>query len=379
MTYADLDRIKADMASQAAEATQATPRFVREGFDHISPKSAAWLRKGIIPARGFGFLVGASQARKSFLAIDWSLRIGRGRSVIGQPGPRRSVIYVASEGASGVRNRVTAWRQANPGPSCTFDLIAEAPNLMLAADIDLLLAELGAAVVEHGAKGDVLGLIVIDTLAASMPGGDENSGKDMSALLSNVQRIGAATDAFVLVVAHTGKDEARGLRGWSGQFAGADTVIMLSREKGAALTFGEIDKQKDGEAGRRFAFGADEVVIGEDEDGAAITSLILTYEDAESAKQGRTKRDIPARLTFILDVARSLIEAGHFEAVVGVPDMPAGVKALPRAALKSELMKRGYADADENYGNVKRRLNRQIEDLVQRGLIRATETQLWLL
>lgn len=296
---------------------------------------------------------------------------------MGLQGPERGVVYVASEGANGVRKRVAAWRQERPGPSSMFDLISDAPNLMAEQDLDELLAALRQAQDDFASMGCQLGMVVIDTLAASMPGGDENSGKDMSALLANVHRIGLELDAFVLIVAHTGKDESRGLRGWSGQFAGADTVITLAREKGADLTTGEVEKQKDGEAGRRFAFSAEEVQIGIDEDGDPITSLVLTYDD--NATPARRGRDISPKLSFVLDVMRSLIEAGHFENVSGVPDVPRGVKALARAKLKEELMRRGFADVDERPTSVKRKLNRQIEALVERKLIRATETQLWML
>ena len=48
----------------------------------------------------------------------------------------------------------------------------------------------------------------------------------MSDVIARVQRLGAALNILVLV-AHFGKDEGRGIRGWSGQTGAADLILTV--------------------------------------------------------------------------------------------------------------------------------------------------------
>src|SRR5690606_33462236 len=75
-------------------------------------------------------------------------------------------------------------------------------------------------------------LVIFDTLARHMIGGDENSTQDMGLIVQAADRIRTATGAAVMYVHHTNKggELERGsiaLRG------GADTMILLKNEDGA--------------------------------------------------------------------------------------------------------------------------------------------------
>jgi len=126
--------------------------------------------------------------------------------------------------------------------------------------------------------GGVPSIIVIDTLAQSMMGGNENSGEDMGKVLGHCLRIHNATDALVLLIHHSGKDAAKGARGWSGLRAASDAEIEVLRdgkEHVATLT-----KLKGGEDGIEFPFHLTSVVIGQDEDQDDITSCIVSADDS---------------------------------------------------------------------------------------------------
>ena len=60
-----------------------------------------------------------------------------------------------------------------------------------------------------------LRLIVIDTLARAIAGGDENKSESMGQLVVHADAIRKETGAHVLFVHHSGKDQARGARGHS--------------------------------------------------------------------------------------------------------------------------------------------------------------------
>ena len=91
------------------------------------------------------------------------------------------------------------------------------------ADADLLLKRI--------AELPTLSLIVVDTLSRAMSGGNENSPEDMGKFVTNCDRIRIASGAHLMVIHHTGKDDAKGARGHSLLRAAADTEIEVSREQ----------------------------------------------------------------------------------------------------------------------------------------------------
>ena len=70
-------------------------------------------------------------------------------------------------------------------------------------------------------------IVVEQPLARAMAGGNENAPDDMGKLLNNVEALRQGTDAFVLLIHHTGKDETKGARHSSLKGA-ADTILLLS-------------------------------------------------------------------------------------------------------------------------------------------------------
>lgn len=324
-----------------------TKRFTVEQYDELEPSSAEWLVKNLLPASGVGFLVGPSMSRKSFLALEWSLRLAGGDAILDHRAAKAGVVYVASEGASGVRKRVAAWRKHRDQADRrvrAFDLIGQAPDLTSRAEIEDLVQVIqdAAHVMTVSGRAKRLGLVVIDTLAASMPGADENSGADMSAVLSNLQWLGQETDTFVLIVAHTGKDEGRGLRGWSGQFAAADVVFSITRDEESGLSQGVIKKQKDGEDGEKFAFRLEGVPLGYDADGDEIGSAVVVYEPVPDGPAARTRKPT-AHSQKVMSAFARLLDEGCDHPAPNAPGVKPGTRAVTMADLKAKAFDLGLA------------------------------------
>jgi hypothetical protein len=156
--------------------------------------------------------------------------------------------------------------------------IADAPNLMEKADA---LAVAKAIVAAGGAD-----LVVLDTFAQIMPGGNENSGEDVGRVLAHCRGIHRATGgAMVLPVHHSGKDASRGARGWSGIKAAMDVELEVVRvEERRSIT---VTKIKDGPGeGKEYAFRLNTVVLGLDEDGDEITSCVVEHTEGAGAARG---------------------------------------------------------------------------------------------
>ena len=262
-------------------------KFTLEDFDTLQPGHLHWRVKGLWPAVGVCFVGGPSMSGKSFWTLDALAKVCRGEPVLGRKSIASGVVYIASEGAHGVRNRIAGLRSKIGVLESAFKFIGQAPDLGDAEDVEDLKATLLLAKTDLEAKGHGLGVIAVDTLSASIPGADENSAKDMSPVLAALQTMAAELGALVVVIAHTGKDETRGLRGWSGLLANADGLIMLDTPDGG-VRVGSVVKVKDGESGDRFAFSLAVVEIGIDADGDPITTC--TIEDADAPDRPKAGR-----------------------------------------------------------------------------------------
>jgi hypothetical protein len=229
-----------------------------------------WLIDEIIPKAEFGILFGATGTFKSFIAIDMGICIATGRPWNGREVKKGKVIYVCAEGSGNfkLRLRAIARHYDLDLSKVDFHVIEAAPSLLIKEDI----TELLRALKPYGACA----MIFIDTWAQTTPGGDENSGKDMSRALGNIRLISKATKAIVMAVHHAGKDLTRGARGWSGLKAAADVELELiaAGKLSSSLT---VSKQKDGETGLTWLVQMQRVELDPFND-KPLSSLIVTYE-----------------------------------------------------------------------------------------------------
>jgi hypothetical protein len=235
-TRADLERLVEDI-----RANQEPPK--RERFKLYTPAELAalppptWLVDSHILEHSFAVVYGQSGGGKSFTVLDMALCIATGRpwaDNVVQQGP---VIYMSAEGASGLNERIKAWVVYNgwTGELTDINFVMEAPNLMDGNTVSQFIN-----VIRSLPTPPVL--VVLDTLARCVVGGDENSARDMGMAIAGADRIRLETGATVVLVHHTGKnsDSERG----SGALRGAaDTMILLKPEQGQITL--SCEKQKD--------------------------------------------------------------------------------------------------------------------------------------
>jgi hypothetical protein len=92
--------------------------------------------------------------------------------------------------------------------------------------------------------------------------------------LSHCKVLRRKTKATVLLVAHTGKNADRGMRGWSGVKGALDAEITV--ERSGDYRSATITKLKDGEGeGSEFAFTLETVHLGTTHKGRDITSCVV--------------------------------------------------------------------------------------------------------
>jgi len=154
----------------------------------------AWLIKDHLAIGELTCLYGKGDTYKSFVALDWSCHLAL-HGVL--------VIYIVSEGASGVRARIAAWRKQH-------GVEHELPNLrLMPSNISLHSAEdvetfIDAMTEQLGGRKP--GLVVVDTLARNFVGGNESSPQDMGMFVEGVEAVRREFETAVLVIHHTTKD-----------------------------------------------------------------------------------------------------------------------------------------------------------------------------
>ena len=224
-----------------------------------------WRVKGLFPEHGLGSIYGPSGSGKSFLALDLMASIACGITFYGHKTTQCPVVYVALEGTGGIAKRVEAYE--------THHKIKLPPTFRIVTDMLSLFSSEAAvfaeAVIEAGLNK---GVIVIDTLAQSAPGSDENSSAHMGMIISNAQLLQRMTNGLVVLIHHTGKDASRGARGHSSLYAALDAALEVKRTQGGLEWLS--DKVKDGESGNATSFRLERVVLGKDEDGDEISSCV---------------------------------------------------------------------------------------------------------
>lgn len=259
------------------DATEQAEAVARQRNERYMPQPAASLEalppqpsriKGVLPAVGVASIYGASGSGKSFLGVAFAAAIGEGSLIFGHIAKPAPVLYVGLEGESGYRGRVLAWqrhhgRAMHPAVAFLFQPV----RLTDAGDVAAL-----AAACPQGC------VIFIDTLNRAAPGMEENSSKDMGAVIEGAKNLQRLVGGLVVLIAHTGKDSAKGLRGHSSLFAALDAAILVSRE--GDVRSWKVDKAKDGRDGQEHRFRLNVVEIGTDEDGETETSCVVAFDSS---------------------------------------------------------------------------------------------------
>lgn len=330
------------------------------------------LVRGTLVEGGMSVVYGDSNVGKSFWAIDMCLCVATGQPWNNRPVIPGAVVYVAMEGGATLQNRIIAWKKENPfKPDTPFAVIPASVNMFDSEDEP---ARLLATIRQYERDiGQPVRLIVLDTLARAMAGGNENAGEDMGRMIANSDALRADTGAHVMLVHHTGKDTSRGARGHSSLRAATDTEIELSRADGSDFVNVSMEKQRDLEGGQEYSFTLNVVELGKDRYGVDVTSCTVIHH-GEASKDPRMK--LSARQRDIYDcIVDMLVDRGEQKIVKA--GMPA-VNTITLDVVEIELEKRGLLSSDNSRSN-RSTLNRIKRELEKAGLIGQYDGLMWLI
>jgi KaiC/GvpD/RAD55 family RecA-like ATPase len=313
----------------------------------LRPSRANWLLKPHLPSGAMVLMYGAEGTFKSFLALDWALRVARNGE---------AVVFLHAEGR-GLWKRLRAWASHHCPRQPWVDTLNGLPFLAverpLNLSVDSVLHDLTAAVDGTGRRP---ALVVVDTISRNSDGRVERSNEDANVYLNRLdQGIRASYGASVVLVHHIGhaaRDRARGPFTLTGS---TDCNFRLERPDLARRTVNVISgRMKDCEPPEPFELEAEVVTLDEaDEDGQPETSLVLRATGTPPAAMRQEPKGRSQQL--LLGALRERVRANGCEMVSSLELLAMGKahglsrKRLPEA--RNALARDGWLT--ETVGGVK--------------------------
>ena len=264
----------------APESVDRQFRFLTPDEIFDAPLTQTWLIKNVLEVGGLAMLVGESGVGKSFVVIDIAVSVALGEPWLDLPTAQGPVFVISGEGYSGFRNRLKAISKHRERSLRGEPIFFSNAAISLNDPASVLTAR--KTIVSLKEKHGEPALIIIDTLHRNAGGADENSAKDISAVLKEIDtklRVFAKSCA-VLIVHHSGHGEKSRARGSSSLYGAMDTELMLKREGEDVVTL-SITKQKNHEPMRDITLRFQTVDLGEiGEDDQPIKSRVVVKGDA---------------------------------------------------------------------------------------------------
>lgn len=228
-----------------------SPRALRDqllSLDDLGRLPAADpLVAGLLYRNTLAQLAGPPGSYKSFVAVGLACAVAAGQSWEGHNVPRRQrVVYVAAEGASGLRARILAWCElSNVAPSTLDGWLYVLPvpiQLGVTTHVD------AAATLVRDFD---VGLVILDTRARCTLDLEENSATEQGKAIAAADRIREAGGCTVLAVHHSGRNGTapRGSTAWDG----AVWSDLRLRSDYLAATI-HAEKHKDAPSGMDFHY-----------------------------------------------------------------------------------------------------------------------------
>lgn len=198
----------------------------------------------MVPRKGLCVVWGPPGSGKSFFVLDLACAIARGLPTYHGKRIRPGiVIYMAMEG--NLQDRIGAYIAHNNIQSGELGNLLVKHSALDFRSLDSVMTEC-AAIKEIVGSREVA-LVIIDTLARSMSGGNENNSDAMGGLIAGYKFVEDLFDCCVMPLHHCGKAVENGMRGHSSLLGATDAEIEIRRTNGDPVRTIHVGKQKDGQ------------------------------------------------------------------------------------------------------------------------------------
>jgi hypothetical protein len=274
---------------------QPKPVFNLIRVGNLDFRDPEYLVDGLIETSSIAQIFGDPGAGKSFLALDVAACVATGKPFHGHEVRQGTVIYIAGEGHNGIRRRLAAWEINNSVSLITAPLFLSTTaaqfhdNASAKTVVD--------AVDEIALNNGKPVLILLDTFARNFGDGDENSAKDVSAFIQQMDFLKERYRCSIIIVHHTGHSEKNRARGSIALTAAVDIEFKATMDKGIISLSNK--KMKDAAPPTDLCFRLQSIDLGTSDDGAAITSAVLVSVNSRPQEKDLTKNQRIAMSSYI--------------------------------------------------------------------------------
>jgi hypothetical protein len=289
--------------SAGVDAASIAPRFKLIAFNELRPETKpAYLVKGLLPRVGLVLVWGEPKCGKSFWATDVLLHVALGWDYRGRRVQQGPVVYCAFEGADGYKVRAEAFRQrflADEAGLIPFYLVAAKMEFL--ADHAELIASVRAQI---GDRAPVA--VALDTLNRSLGGKEDD--ERIGGYIRAADAVREAFNCAVLIVHHCGVDASRP-RGHTSLPGAADAQLSVKRDSARNIVV-TVEFMKDGPEGETVTSRLEQVEVGTDSDGDAITSCVIVPIEAGDPAPTRQARLTKAAAVALCALTEAIDECG---------------------------------------------------------------------
>ncbi len=250
----------------------------------IPPTS--WAIDNFLPVNGCVLLYGPGNTGKTFLALDWSLRLGMGWDWFGIPVKQSRVLYAYGEGWSDLPVRVQAWKEGNhvdtlPEDSVAFIGVEEpipslrwSPEKGMPPSIERLLETVNKF------QPDFLVLDPIQELFAGLDNNSDREVQKVFELRSLLRQMGCG----VIFIHHMRKDgdTYRGATTWR-DLADVGLALTAPQDEEPTILRLRMDRNRFGPKAREYELTLQAVQMTEEGPSQGLTSMYLASSLLHSA------------------------------------------------------------------------------------------------
>jgi phage/plasmid primase-like uncharacterized protein len=252
------------------------------------PSPISWLVKRWIQSQALVMVHGPSGGGKTFVVLDWCLRMASGtEDWAGHKVRQGNVVYLAGEGHHGLRGRVAAWKHHHKAGKLAMWLSKDGCDLNTPTGYLKVVEQVRML-------KDRPSVIVVDTLHRFLSG-DENSAQDAKTMLDACNALMQEFNCSVILVHHTGVAEeaqhrARGSSAWRGALD--IEISIVPGKEGVPMQIVQR-KSKDAELAETIHVELQQVAIPgwRDEDNQQVTSAVIVQAQAPIVAKKDSKID----------------------------------------------------------------------------------------
>jgi hypothetical protein len=267
-----------------------------------------WLVDGLLGIGEVSVMYGKPGDGKSVLGEDLALHVAAGGPWLGHKVKQGAVVFVALERRKLVERRAIAFRKKHRLADLPFAIVGGVYDFRQRAVIEMICKTVKEV---EAATGQAAVLIVIDTLSRALCGGDENSPKDMGAVVASTGRLQDTTGAAVMWLHHVPLDAGDRMRGHGALLGAIDTAIHVFKQI-TGLRTATVTKANDSDEDEQVAFTLESVEIGRNAAGVPTTAPVVVPVEGTVPKQPPKPARMPkAAQTALRALGEAIEERGE--------------------------------------------------------------------